>query len=354
MTRKSALVVCPGRGTYNREELGYLGKHHPDKAALIKRFDMQRGAQGQEAVSELDGAEKFSVSRFTCSDNASPLIYACAYADYLSIDRDRYEVVAITGNSMGWYIALVCAGVLDADNGFDVVNTMGALMQEGMRGGQFVYPVVDENWVEIDGKRAELTALVNSIPGLYVSIDLGGVLVLAGETSALEQAEGALEPLQGRFPMRLANHSAFHTPLLSSIAMEAQGRLTVDRFRQPVVPLVDGRGHTWLRQGSNLDELWTYTFDHQVTQTYDFARAVRNSIREFAPDSVIVLGPGETLGGAVAQSLIEEQWCGLTSKEAFVERQKEAPVLLAMGSKTQRCKVVSTSDKGISVGNADV
>jgi [acyl-carrier-protein] S-malonyltransferase len=39
-------------------------------------------------------------------DNASLLIYACALADFAAIDRDRFEVVAVTGNSMGWYLAL--------------------------------------------------------------------------------------------------------------------------------------------------------------------------------------------------------------------------------------------------------
>lgn len=29
------------------------------------------------------------------------LIYACALADFAAIDRDRFEVVAVTGNSIG-------------------------------------------------------------------------------------------------------------------------------------------------------------------------------------------------------------------------------------------------------------
>ncbi|MCO5135189.1 MAG: hypothetical protein M9908_12770 [Phyllobacteriaceae bacterium] len=30
--RKTAVVVCPGRGTYNKGELGYLARHFTDKA----------------------------------------------------------------------------------------------------------------------------------------------------------------------------------------------------------------------------------------------------------------------------------------------------------------------------------
>jgi hypothetical protein len=89
MARKSALVVCPGRGTYNKDELGYLARHHADKAGLIGAIDAARLALGQETVSALDGADRHTLARHTRGDNASPLIYACAYADFLSIDRER-------------------------------------------------------------------------------------------------------------------------------------------------------------------------------------------------------------------------------------------------------------------------
>lgn len=340
MSRNTALVICPGRGTYNREELGYLRRNHADKHNLLARFDAHRIAAGQETISALDGAATFSVSRYTRGDNASALIYACAYSDFISIDRDAFEIVAVTGNSMGWYISLACVGALDADGGFQVVNTMGTLMHEALIGGQLLYPFVDENWEEVPGKRSELLMLTDRIPGLYVSIHLGGMVVFAGETPALEAAEKALEPLQGRFPMRLANHAAFHTPLQEPVALEAQTRLSLDLFRQPGIPLIDGRGHTWLARGSNLNDLRRYTLGHQVVATYDFTSAVRNALREFAPDALIVLGPGGALGGAVAQCLIGERWWGITSKRAFIERQASDPIVFAMSMEEQRARVV--------------
>ena len=58
--------------------------------------------------------------------------------------EDRYDVVAVTGNSMGWYLALACSGVLDFDAGARLVNNMGGLMHEQGAGGQIVWSVVDE------------------------------------------------------------------------------------------------------------------------------------------------------------------------------------------------------------------
>lgn len=342
MSRKTALVVCPGRGTYNKEELGYLSRYHGGRADLIAPFDSARSALGQETLSALDGAERYSLATHSRGDNASALIYACALADFQAIDRERYEVVAVTGNSMGWYVALACGGALDAMGGFQVVNSMGSLMQEALIGGQLLYPFVDENWRAIPGKRDELVALTREIANLQVSIHLGGMIVFAGDAAALEAAEKRLEPIEGRFPMRLANHAAFHTPLQAPVAGRGRERLAPDLFSGPDLPLIDGRGHLWNPHATDPVALWDYTLGHQVLETYDFTAAVRNSLREFAPDSVIVLGPGATLGGAIAQILIAENWQGLSAKADFITRQAEDPFVLAMGLEEQGARVRRT------------
>ena len=58
--------------------------------------------------------------------------------------------------------------------------------------------------------------------------------------------------------------------------------------------------------------------------------------RDFMPDVFIVLGPGATLGGSVAQSLIAMDWRGMGSKATFQKMQNETPRLLSMGMPDQR------------------
>lgn len=335
MTRQRALVVCPGRGTYNREELGTLGRLHGGKADFIAMADAFRRAQGQPTLTELDGAAVFDAKVHTRGDNASPLIYACSYSDFLDIDRERFDAVAVTGNSMGWYIALAAAGAVTAEAGLAIVNTMGTLMQEKLIGGQTIYPYVDDDWREIPGKRAELLALATE-HGASLSIDLGGMLVLAGDAAALKALEAALPPLQGRYPMRLPNHAAFHTALQAPVAALGQERLGLELFGTPALPLIDGRGQIWRLRETRPAELRDYTLGQQVTEPYDFARAIRTGLHEFAPDVIIVTGPGTTLGGSVAQTLIGDRWQGLESKADFLARQAENPIVLSMGMPVQR------------------
>ena len=125
---KRAVVICPGRGTYNKSELGYLARHFPD-AERLRAFDAQRAQMEQESLAALDQAQKFSLAKHTRGDNASALIFASSLGDFLSIDRSEIDIVAVTGNSMGWYTTLACAGATNAQDGFRIANTMGMLMQ---------------------------------------------------------------------------------------------------------------------------------------------------------------------------------------------------------------------------------
>ncbi len=335
-----AVVICPGRGTYNKAELGYLRRHFPD-AGLLARFDEQRQVAGQPLLTGLDGAERFSIATHTRGDNAAALIFASSLGDFLSIDRGTIDVVAVTGNSMGWYSALSCAGALSPEFGFHVANTMGSLMHRALIGGQLIYPFVGEDWRPQPERRAQLLQLVQDLNTrsdreLHISIELGGMLVLAGDEAGLSAFEKAVEPLQQRYPMRLANHAAFHTPMMAPVAAQGRDALSVELFGEPAIPHVDGRGAIWWPAATDVAKLWRYTLDHQVVEPYDFSRAITVAAREFAPDAFIIVGPGTTLGGAVAQSLVAANWRGMRDKDGFRSAQAAAPLLIAMGMADQR------------------
>ncbi|RYV02428.1 acyl carrier protein [Shewanella sp. OPT22] len=343
--KERVIVVAPGRGCYNKEELGYLARFHADKLEFIEEIDEYRTEQKQRSIAELDALNKYSFKLHTPGENASALIYACAYGDFLNIDRDKYDIVAVTGNSMGWYIALALSGALQPDAAIQVINTMGSMMQNGLIGGQIIYPEIDENW-QIDVSKTELldsvVEEVNQHAGceLFTSIYLGGYRVLAGNEAGLKLAEEKLPQLDARYPMRLYNHGAFHTPLLKDISDKGFELLDEDLFEKPDLPLVDGQGNIWSPYYCDLDALRDYTLGHQVTEPYDFSKAIEVAIKEFAPDKIIVLGPGNTLAGPVAQELIKHNWFGWQSKQDFVDAQADEPKLIAMGHGEQRSLAV--------------
>jgi [acyl-carrier-protein] S-malonyltransferase len=339
--RLAALVVCPGRGSYGKAELGYLKRLHADKNELVAAFDGLRAQRGQPTVSELDGSERFSVATHTRGDIASPLIFAASYADFLAIDRSRFDVAAVTGNSMGWYTALACAGAVSPEHGFAIVDAMGENSQAGEPGGQVLLSLVDEDWREMAGLREALLALGQSIGtrtghALSVSIELGGMIVFAGDEAGLNALLAEAPQTPGREPMRLVNHGPFHSKLMRGSSERAIATLPAEWFGGPARPMVDGRGHIWRPFATDPEALWRYTFVTQILETYGFTRALQVAVREHAPDRIILLGPGDSLGGAIAQALIAIGWRGLRSKADFQEMQASAPFLLSMGRDDQR------------------
>lgn len=331
MSRPTALVVAPGRGSYGKAELGSLARASVD----LSTYDAVRTAAGKPTLASLDAAARFSPGVHLAGENAAPLIYAASMADMAAIDRERIEVVAVTGNSMGWYTALAAAGAVACEQGFRIADAMGVNSGRHGPGGQLVVGLSDEDWRPVPGLRDAVLRLAADA-GLRISIDLGGTLVLAGDDEPLKSF-AAQSPVPAT---RLAGHGPFHTPAMRDSSAAALATLPAEWFGNPDVPLIDGRGHIWRRWATPAEALWRYTFADQILDAYDFARAIQVGVREFAPDHVILLGPGDGLGGGIAQALIAIRWLGMASKADFVARQKSAPYLIAMARPDQRALVI--------------
>ena len=346
MTKERAVVVFPGRGSYSAAELGYLKKRHAERRPLIEEFDRVVSANGGEPSTSLDNADAFSPSRHLPGRNASNLIFACALADFHAIDRERYDIVAICGNSLGWYLTLAAGGGVSLHDGARIVDSMGALMEQQGVGGQILYPVVDGDWrpcAERETAVADALDKANDVGRAYLSIRLGGIAVLAGDEAGVKALLTALPPADDRYPFRLPKHAAFHTPLLADISTTALSRNAPGGFRSPAIPMIDGRGVAWTPHATDTEALHAYTFGAQIVETYDFSRSIETALKEFAPDKLILTGPGASLGPPIAQVLIRLNWLDIASKAAFTARQSTAPFVISMGRDDQRSLATSAS-----------
>ncbi len=337
MSKKRLIVVAPGRGSYTAETLGFLKKHKSPQAGFLADLDGRRRAIGEPTISELDNAAKFSPSLHMRGEHASPLIYACAYHDFMALlsdeNKEKYEVVAICGNSMGWYLAMAFAGALDHASSFQLIQTMGSMMKTEIIGGQMIYPVLDDNWQPDYERERVLLSLIERVQkqGLgqaYISIWLGGYYVVGGDQAGLSYLMKNL-PKAGDYPFQLIHHAAFHTPLLYETSKRAFEIMPRDGFGAPHTPLIDGRGVIWQPYSTDVEALYQYTLGHQVYQPYDFTASVTVAIKEFAPDAVCLLGPGAGLSGAIGQVFAKNRWRGVVDKTSFKAKAKELLLLSA-------------------------
>jgi len=332
MTR--AVLVCPGRGSYTEKSLGSLPESHP----WVARAEELRAEYGLGSLLELDRAKRFDPKRHLEPATVSPLIWLVSMLDSAAAAEER-EVVAVAGNSMGWYTALAVGGALDFDDGFRLMQEMSLLQQEhassGAAGGQVIYPLVDDAWKRDEARVEAVERALAQSPGeAFPSIRLGGYVVLAGTEKGLARLLEALPKVQlgsTPYPFRLMQHGPYHTPLLEPVARRARETLARLAWRRPRVALIDGRGVRWSPWSSDVAALVGYTLGAQITTPYDLTAGLRVALREHAPDQIVAPGPGNTLGGVVGQVLIAEGWRGIRSRADFDRVQAgEAPVLVSM------------------------
>jgi acyl transferase domain-containing protein len=339
VTRLRALVVCPGRGSYGRAQLGSLPPGDP----IVASLDRLRARLGRPTMSELDRAPEYTPHLHVAGEHASLLTFACTAVDLAAIDRDRIDIVGVTGNSMGFYTALHAAGALDLDGAARLVETLGHYQADHVIGGQLLYPVVGDDWraSSMPSASAAIAAALDH-PGVHVSIRLGGTIVLGADAGGLAHARRVLPPIERgglRYPMQLALHSAFHTPVMAATMERARRDLADLPIRSPAITLIggDGRIHRpWAAPAA----LWDYTLGAQLVEPFDLERAIGAALGELGPDVIVLPGPGDTLGGAVAQVLIARRWRGLGERADFTAMQaSDRPIVLAMARPDQRARV---------------
>jgi acyl transferase domain-containing protein len=332
-----AVIVCPGRGSYTAASLGSLPPDHP----IVRRAEQLRTEYGLEPLLELDGAPRFDPARHLRPASASPLIFLATLLDVEQASAD-HRVTAVVGNSMGWYSALAVAGALPFEDAYRLVQEMALFQEEplpdGGHGGQVIYPLLDADWTPVADLRAAVADVLGDGHGtggrVFESIDLGGYAVLAGDERGVAHLLDRLPPVrigERIFPLRLALHGPYHTPLLEHVAEAAADRLADLHWQRPSVTLIDGRGGRWSPWSTDPAALRDYTLGEQVTTPFRFAVSLHVALREHAPDVLVLPGPGNSLGGICGQLVVTEGYRGIRTRAAFEATQRSAaPVVLSM------------------------
>ena len=347
--RPRAVLVLPGRGAYTAATLGVIPTDHP----LVARAEAIRAELGLDSLLALGAADTFEPSVHLRPANASPLIFLAGLLDAERATAD-HRLVAIIGNSLGWSTALAVSGALGFDDAFRMVQGVAQLQEDaseaGVTGGQLIYPRVDADWQPVEEYTAALEAVLTNGADTdgertqngatdpdraFPSVDLGGYVVLAASEAGIARLLDVLPSVkvgERQFPLRLAYHGPYHTPLLAEVASAARARFSTLDWRAPSVTLIDGRGARFTPWATNPVDLAWYTLGEQIVTPYRFATGARVALREYAPELLVLAGPGNTLGGVVGQLVVAEGYHGIRTRADFESAQAgAAPLVLSMG-----------------------
>ncbi|HJP70567.1 MAG TPA: hypothetical protein VJ975_02520 [Candidatus Limnocylindria bacterium] len=328
-----AAVAFPGRGSYGPRSLGSLPAAH----RWVRRADELRTGAGLPTLTSLDGAAQFDPGVHLRPTNAWPLIFLTSLLDAERI-ADDHEVVVVIASSTGWYTALAASGALGFDDAFRLVQEMAGAAEAPLtdgEAGELIYPLADEAWQPDAGRGAQVRSALSRADGSAgLAVDLGAFAVIGGTIAALDRIGSELAPVavsERTYPLRLPGGDGWHTPLRRDAADRVAGSVGELSWDRPNVTLVDDRGVRFTPWSTDPAELATQSLRGQAGSTYDFAAGLRVALREYAPDVVLLPGPGASLGAACAQVIVAEGYRGLRSRAEFEEAQSgAAPILLSM------------------------
>jgi malonyl CoA-acyl carrier protein transacylase len=328
------VLVCPGRGAYGPASLGSLPREHP----WLEAAETLRAGLDLPSLAELDAADRFDPARHLRPANAAPLTYLVTLIDAARAAED-HEVVAVAGNALGWQSALGVAGALSFEDGFRMVQQVALLseapMPTGAPGGQVIYPLTDASWHPDPALRSAVEVALSQVNGdAHTAIELGGYVLLAGTETGVGKLLAALPQVrvgEQIYPLRSALASPSHTPLATELASAARELLGDLAWREPSTTLLDGRGARWTPWSTSPAGLADYTLGEQLTAPYRFGTSLRVALREYAPDMLVLPGPGNGLGAICGQVIVAEGYRRIRSRKAFEAAQSgRRPLVVSM------------------------
>lgn len=245
------------------------------------------------------------------------------------------DVVAVLGESGGWYAALAVAGVLSRGEVERLVGELAVVQSElGTRAEQLVFPLSDASWQPDPALGDALASALRDADGeVHQTADLGAYAVISGPEDGIRALAAALPEVaigDRHYPLVLPPRPALHTPGAERLAGALRLRLHDLDWRRPTVTLIDGLGVRHTPWSADPVVLRDYTFGPQLLATYRFATAFRVALREQAPDIVIVPGNGGRLAAVCGQLVVAEGYRGIRSRRAFVATQQRSPIVLSM------------------------
>ena len=336
--RPRSVLVCPGIGSYGAGSLGSLAADHP----AVEAAESIRVQYGLEPLLALDGAEHLDPSRHLRPANAAALTFMATLLDAERAMAD-HRLVAIVGSSLGWFSALAIASALPFEDAFRLMQEVALLREQAAAdsagAGQVIYPLAGPDWQRSpDLEAAVVDVLAEGGSGdhpVFASIDLGSFAVLAGDAAGVERLVARLPRVKvgaREYPLRLALQGPDHSPLAEPVAEMAADRLNGLRWQPPAITLIDGRGARWSPWATDPEALRDYTLGEQLTEPYRFATSLHVALREYAPELLVLAGPGASLASIVGSVVVTEGYRGLRSRAAFeAAQQSSQPLVLSMG-----------------------
>ncbi len=275
-------VLFPGQGSQ------YPGMADPWVAHEAGRLVLEQASEvlGQDVVAACRDEALLASTEFV-----QPALFACDLAAFRVLEAEGVPVEAAAGHSLGEFVALVAAGVLDPEPALRVVVERGRAMQAASD----ERPGTMTALLGVDAKAAEEICRVAGRGDVLrvANENAPAQVVLSGGVEAVERAE-ELARSRGAKAVRLRVAGAFHSPLMEPAAPRLREALAALEFRPPRFPVVANVSGRLVGEPAALRDLLA----RHVVSPVRWERSMR-SLARAGFDTFVEAGPGEVLAKLV-------------------------------------------------------
>lgn len=280
-------MVFPGQGSQSLGMLAGLAAEYPviqetyQEASEALGFDLwQLVQQGPE--------DKLNRTEYT-----QPALLAGSVAVWKILQTFTDTPPAIlAGHSLGEYSALVCAGSIAYIDAVSLVMKRGQYMQAAVAAGEGSMAAI----LGLDDEK--IMDLCNEISGETIvspaNFNSPGQVVIAGHTSAVEQAVAAASEAGARRSVILPVSVPSHCVLMRSAAEKLRDDLNSIQIRSPEIPVIH---NTDASTKSGSDEIRDALVE-QLYKPVQWTRCVQMVISA-GIGYAVECGPGKVLSGLI-------------------------------------------------------
>lgn len=252
-----AALLFPGQGLPSEHIVACYQKLNGIDYAHVQ----QRLGQTQDAINKIYGSAAFDITSALQDEKSpsygqtafvQPVVCALSVLTAETTDAKGFARIApsfVAGHSLGEYSALIRAGVIDFEEGIEIVAYRGQVMQEACQETKTVLLRISgltedkvRDLCQPGGRMIAQIALINA-PTLIV---VGCEAELAPEVDRLAKEAGT------RGAIDLGTAGAFHTSFMMEPAHKLLERIHDYKFKNPQIPVVANLTGEPETSGSNL------------------------------------------------------------------------------------------------------
>ena len=296
MEKNNVVFLFPGQGAqYQGMALDFLSS---GSEAVKKIFDAASAAFGKDAQAMLN-SDADTLKR---TDMSQPTVTLANLAAAAYLAEQGWTPKACAGFSLGEYAALVCAGVISAEDCLRLVKARGAAMQmnaDRLREAAGGDPSAAPGMAAIVGlapSDVEKFIAQWGVKDLYAAnINSPKQVAVSGTAAALSEAETRFKEAGAKRVIRLQVAGPFHSPLLVDAAEAFKPTLEAVSFSDPnpKIALYSNVTGKMVVSGAEAKKLALA----QITSPVRWVEEEAAIIRAIGFEACLEVGPGKVLQG---------------------------------------------------------